>query len=199
MKNKIFSNKIEHVHLLRHETKRDVLYKFLFVVVIFFGYFVFVAYKYGFEQGFFVTALMWSFFVLCTPIADAGFLIDFPLRLITNVRMLISEVLIWIVAIVLNCYAFFIVPTIYDSNFILSLFKHILEKPMPFWLIIMLSAIGTFASIQFGDELLDKVRHYEREKYRKHKEKYKFISLIFIFFITFILYDFLLYELGINF
>lgn len=199
MKNDIFTKKIKHPHLWKHETKKKVLYKFVFVLFIFFGYFIFVAYEYGVEQGFLVASLTWSFFVLCTPIADAGFLIDFPLRLVTTIRMFVSEIFVWSIAIIINIYAFFVVPDIYDTTAVLSLFKHILEKPVPFWLIIVLSGVGTFASIQFGDELLDKISHHEREKYHKHKNNYKLIFLIFIFFITFVLYDYLLHELGIAF
>ncbi|PID52511.1 MAG: hypothetical protein CR972_01600 [Candidatus Moraniibacteriota bacterium] len=199
MKKHIFSTKIHYTHLFTHETKKTVLYKFTVVLLIFVGYFMFVAMKYGVEHGFLVACLTWSFFVMCTPIADAGFLIDFPLRLIIHVRMVISEVLIWIIAILLNVYTFFSVPSIYDTTVILSLLKHILEKPFPFWFIIIISAIGTFASIQFGDELLDKMQHHERKKYQKHKKKYRIVFLIFICFVTFILYDFLLYKLGVEF
>ncbi len=199
MKKHIFSTKIHHAHLLTHETKKTVLYKFAVVLLIFVGYFVFVAMKYGVEHGFLVACLTWSFFVLCTPIADAGFLIDFPLRFVLHVRMVVSEIFVWLVAIACNVYAFFVVPHVYDTTTILSLFKHILEKPMPFWLIIVFSGIGTFVSIQFGDELLDTVRHHEREKYHKHKQKHRYISLIFILLVTFVLYDFLLHALGVTF
>jgi hypothetical protein len=52
--------------------------KFSLVLLIFLGYFIFIAKKYGLQQGLFVSTLSWSFFVLCTPVADAGFLLDFP-------------------------------------------------------------------------------------------------------------------------
>jgi len=189
---------IVHKNLYNHETKRRVLLKFGFVVTIFFLYFLFIAKKYGVQDGFFVATLSWSFFVLCTPIADAGFLIDFPLRLITNIKMLFSEIIVWVIAITLNVYAFFVTPTVYDTTPLLSIFKHILEKPIPFWSIVLISAIGTFISIGFGDELMDKTKHHEREKYHKHKNKYKIILMIFLFAIAFVIYDFLLKALGIN-
>jgi len=58
--------------------------------------------------------------------------------------------------------------------------------------------IGTFLSIQFGDELLDKVKHTERNKYHKNKYHYRLLVMFFIFVITFIIYDFLLKQLGVN-
>ena len=192
------SKKIKTRHLFKHETKRKVLLKFLLVLLIFIGYFIFIAKKYGVQQGFFVSILSWSFFVLCTPVADAGFLLDFPFRLITNVRMLLSEMFVWIIAISLNLYTFFIRPEIYEKTELLTFFKHILEQPIPFWLIILISAIGTFVSIKFGDELLDKVNHSERQHYNKHKNKFRFLVMIFLFVLALILYDFLLKKMGVS-
>ena len=51
---------------------------------LFFLYFVYLVYEYGIEDGGMVTLLTWSFFVLCTPVADAGFLLDFPIPFIVQ-------------------------------------------------------------------------------------------------------------------
>lgn len=110
-------------------------------------YGVFVSYKFGFESGFLITALTWSFFVLCTPIADGGIIIDFPVRLLTNIKMIYSEIAVWVVAISINIYAFTQQREIYSTTLILDLFEHILSQPFPYWIIILLSAIGTFLSI----------------------------------------------------
>ncbi len=181
-----------------HTTKKHALKKFILILSVFLLYFLFITYKYGLEQGFFVSLMTWSFFVLCTPIADAGFLIDFPIRLITNMRMYLLEIIVWIIAISLNTYAYFFMPAIYEKTPLLSLFKHILNEPFPFWIIIILSFMGTFLSITFGDELLDKTHHHERKKYHTHKNKHRAILMIFLFAITFVLYTFLLKQLGLN-
>lgn len=198
MNNKVFSEKINHRHLLKHKTKRRVLVKFLLVLFIFIAYFIFIATKYGVKQGFLVSVLSWSFFVLCTPVADAGFLIDFPLRLVTKIKMFVSEIFVWVIAVSINLYAFFLVPEIYTKTKILVLFKSIIDKPFPFWIIILLSLIGTFVSVRFGDELLDKVRHKDRKLFHKHKYNYRLIIMIFLFVMIFIIYNFLLQRLGVN-
>jgi hypothetical protein len=74
---KLKTQKIQSRQLVKHETKRHILIKFLLVLFVFIIYFGFIALK----DGFYVTILTWSFFVLCTPVADAGFLLDFPFRL----------------------------------------------------------------------------------------------------------------------
>lgn len=195
---KIFSNKIHKKELHQHETKQHVLIKFLAVLGILVMYFFIMMYKYGAEQGLLVTVLTWSFFVLCTPIADAGFLIDFPMRLLIRIKMIYSEIIVWIIAIGFNAYAFFLKPQIYESTHLLSLFKKILSDPFPYWGIILISGIGTFVSVYFGDELLNKVKHKERNFYHKHKYNYRFIVMIFISGISFILYSYLIKQLGIE-
>lgn len=183
---------------LHKETHRRVLGKFLLVTALFLGYFAFISFRYGIAEGFSITWLTWSFFVLCTPIADAGFLIDFPLRFILHVRMVISEAVVWVGAISLNVYALFIHPEWYAQTSLLSLFKRILEQPIPFWIIIILSAIGTFLSVRFGDELWDVARHTECTFHKKHVRKWWLVSMVILFFLTLVAYDFLLKGLGVN-
>lgn len=192
------AKKVHYQKIVKHETKRHVLIKFLLVLAVFIGYFVFISFQYGLEQGLLVALLTWSFFVLCTPVADAGFLIDFPLRLIMNIRMFVLEIIVWSIAISLNLYAFFLRPEIYDKTKMLILFKHIIEQPFPFWIIIFISALGTFISIQFGDELLDQKHHKKRDFYHKNKHTARLVIMIFIFGMILITYDFLLKKLGVD-
>ncbi len=201
MTKKLLTNQTKQIKLnklLKHETKRNVLIKFLLIFFVLLVYFIFVSQKYGIQQGFFVTSLTWSFFVLCTPVADAGFLIDFPFRLITRLRMVFSEMFVWIIAISLNLYAFFFASEVYLKTKILTLFQHILGTPFPFWSIILISLIGTFFSIHFGDELLDKIKHKDRKLYKKHKNNYQLVITVFIFVAAIIFYDFFLKKLGIH-
>lgn len=188
---------VELKHYIKHETKRSALYRFLIVLVIFVIYLAFMCIKYGLEKGTLVSLLTWSFFVFCTPIADAGFLLDFPIRVLTGIRMFYSEIMVWIIAACLNIYALIFAPTLYESTVLLKLFKYILLHPIPFWLIIIVCAIGTYMSVYFGDELIDVVSHREREKFHKHKHKHRLFIFVFIVILAVILYSFLLNELGI--
>lgn len=197
MKN-LQAQKIPIKHMVKHETKQHVLIKFIIILVIILAYFLLVSLKYGIQDGFMVTALTWSFFVLCTPVADAGFFLDFPIRLLTKLKMVVSEILVWIIAIALNIFTFFLNPELYSKTKLLELFKHILESPFPFWGIILVSMVGTFVSIQFGDELLDKIKHEDRKMYHKHKYNYRLFAMAGIVLLTIVLYDFLLKKLGVN-
>ncbi|MFT7533338.1 MAG: hypothetical protein ACI9FD_004374, partial [Gammaproteobacteria bacterium] len=60
----------------------QVLVKFLLLCLVLFTYFAYLTYQYDLLTGGIASLITWSFFVLCTPIADAGFLLDFPIRIL---------------------------------------------------------------------------------------------------------------------
>ncbi|RLE41604.1 hypothetical protein DRJ48_05220 [Candidatus Woesearchaeota archaeon] len=185
---------------IRHESLKHAFVKFLLIVALVLIYGVITVIKYGLRDGIFVSLLTWSFFVFCTPIADAGFLLDFPLRIITGIRMIYSEIVVWVIALLINISAFATNPSIYEKTLILSLFKHIITQPFPFWGIIVLSGAGTFLSVYFGDEVVDIVSNHRkrRPKYERHASKYRLIVFAFIIALIIVLYDFLLNKLGIK-
>lgn len=194
---KILEN-IREVKPLTHHTHRYIWVKFLFVIFIFLSYFSFVSFRYGVGQGFWVSWITWSIFVMFTPVADAGFLIDFPLRLLFKVRMIVSEIFVWALAIGLNATTLIIYPELYDKTKILEVARHIMGS---FWLLFSiagLSALGTFLSIKFGDELVDVFDHRDRLFNQKHNLKHNILLAIFIFVIILAIYDFLLSSAGID-
>lgn len=182
---------------LVHHTKKKVLYKFLVLFLILLCYFSYVVWKFGAAEGMFVTLLTWSFFVLCTPVADAGILIDFPTRLLFNVRMVWVEVFVWVFAVSINIFALLFVPGSYNDTLLINLLHYVITHPF-YWFIVLLSALGTFFSIVFADELVDVAEEHHRHVHKKHSSKLKFILMIFLILLVLILYDFLLKSLGIS-
>ncbi len=198
MKSQLIAKLREVSDFFREETRRHSLLKYLFALILLAGYYFYVSYKFGSHNGALITMLTWSFFVFSTPIADAGFLFDFPFRLITHIRMIYSEITVWIFATAMNIYFLTSTPELYERTELLRIFKNILIHPYPYWGIIILSMMGTFLSIYFGDELIDVTEHKYRKKYLKHRNKYKIISAIFIIAAIIVLYDILLNRLGVN-
>ncbi len=182
-----------------YELHEHPMIRFFIVFVFLLGYFIFTSFKFGMDQGFLISLLTWSFFVLCTPIADAGVLFDLPLRIFLGVRMIFSELFVWLFAISLNIVSLLIFPSIYDATIILSLFQYILSHPLPYWGIVLLSALGTFMSVLFGDELIDVASEQKdkRHHHKNHKAKHHLLLFIFLIILVLILYDFLLHKLGI--
>lgn len=182
---------------IAHHTKKRVLFKFCIVLIILGAYLWYVTSRFGNSEGLLVTALTWSFFVFCTPIADAGILLDFPMRAIANVRMVYTEIMVWMIAIVINLIAFLMAPTIYDNTIVLQLFAYLLTHPWPYWGVILLCGAGTFLSVIFGDELIDVAKEHHRKLHHKHSHKWELIVIATILILILIIYDFLLKALGI--
>jgi len=181
----------------KNNTHKETLLKFLALVLILVAYFSYMSWKYDASTGFGVSVLTWSFFVLCTPIADGGFILAFPIRLLFKVKMSYTQVVLWFVAIAINLYGYFYTPDIYDLTFITQLLKHILSEPYPYWSILIISALGTFLSIYFGDEMMDVASQKERTKAHRHGFKYRTLLVLGLGVLTVTAYYYLLSSLHV--
>lgn len=177
--------------------KKQVLIKFLLLSLVLVGYFAYLTYEYDFLTGGVAALITWSFFVLCTPVADAGFLLDFPLRLLFGIRMVISEIVVWAIAIFINLIAMFYCPEFYQTTFITRLMQVIISNPYPYWAVVVLSGVGTFLSIRFGDELMDVFHHKDRLVYFRHHFKHELVLLAFFLMVLFSYYE-MMSSLGIE-
>ncbi|MCX7554425.1 hypothetical protein OS175_11075 [Marinicella sp. S1101] len=175
----------------------QVWIKFLLLCSILFAYFFYLSYQYDFLTGGVAALITWSFFVLCTPIADAGFMLDFPIRLLFGVRMIWSEVVVWVIAIAINLLALSYFSQYYQTTFVTQTMQVILTTPNPYWLVILLSALGTFLSIRFGDELMDVLHHKERKFYLSNHFKHEVILFVFFLVVIFGYYK-IISSLGIE-
>ena len=182
---------------LSNETHNESIFKFITLISIVIIYFLYMSWKYGASTGFGVSLLTWSFFVLCTPIADGGFILAFPIRLLFKIKMSITQAVLWFVAIGINVFFMITSPATYDLTFLTRLLKHILSEPYPYWSILIISALGTFLSIYFGDEMMDVVSHKERKMHHRHGAKYRTLIVLGLGILTVIAYYYLLNSLNV--
>lgn len=181
-----------------HPTHRESLLRFAALVAVLLAYFGYMSWKYDAATGAWIAVLSWSFFVLCTPIADGGFLVDFPVRLLFKVRMVVTEAVVWVIALGINITAVNIAPDSYQSAPITRLLYSILTTPWPYWSIVLISALGTVLSIWFGDELMDVTSHESREKHHRHGFKHRILVVLGLGLLTVIAYYHLLSHLGVS-
>jgi len=177
--------------------KKQVLYKFILLCILLVSYFSYLSFQYDVKTGGIASVLTWSFFVLCTPIADAGFLLDFPLRLLFGIRMLFSEIAVWALAITVNVVSMLYLAEYYETTKLTMLLHAILTMPYPYWSVILLAAAGTFLSIRFADELMDVAHHRDRNFFHSHAFKHEIIMIAF-FVLVLIGYYNLIASLGID-
>ncbi|WP_394176629.1 hypothetical protein [Thalassotalea litorea] len=182
----------------KNPTHKETVLKFLALVAILVAYFIYMSIKYDAATGFGLAILSWSFFVLCTPVADGGFILAFPIRLLFGVKMAITQVVIWFVAIAINLYYVFASPQTYQLTLLTGLLEQILTQPYPYWSILLISAMGTFLSIYFGDEMMDVTHHQQREKHHQHGLKYRILLVLGLGILTVFAYYQLLNSLDIQ-
>lgn len=178
--------------------RRQVFIKFFLLCLVLLGYVGYLTWLYDFRTGSVAALLTWSFFVLCTPVADAGFLLDFPLRLLFGIRMVLSELVVWGIAIGINVLALLAFPNDYQTTMLTRLMYAIMTTPWPYWSVVVISGAGTFLSIRFGDELMDVLHHHERHHYHKHGFKHELLVLAFAFAISLVAYYEVIVKLGIE-
>jgi len=177
--------------------KKQLFYKFFLLCLLLIGYFVYLSLQTDFSAGGLASILTWSLFVLCTPIADAGFLLDFPLRLLIGIRMVISEVIVWALALSINVVSLIYFIDYYETTKLTTILHLVLTTAYPYWSIIALSAVGTFLSIRFADELMDVIHHRDREFFHSKSFMHEIILIVF-FILIFIGYYELVASLGID-
>jgi len=186
------------LELLKYETKRYILKKYTLVLLILIAYFLITIFTMGLKNGLLVTIVTWSFFLFCTPLPDAGILLSLPIRLVSKIKMVYSQIGVFVIGILINLFVLLLYPKIYSRTILLSLFHEIIFNPWPYWIIIILSVFGTLLSLYFGDELMDVNYHKDRKKYHKHLALYQYISYSAIIILTIIIYFFLINNLGVK-
>jgi len=157
-----------------------------------------MSWKFDAATGVWLALLSWSFFVLCTPVADGGFIIAFPVRLLFGIRMLVTQLIVWGFAIVINVAALSFAPENYADTVLTGLLYKILTMPWPYWSLLIISAAGTALSIWFGDEMMDVTTHAQRIRHHQHGLTYRILLVAGLGILTVLAYYHLLSNLGIT-
>lgn len=115
-----------------------------------------------------------------------------------GIRMVLSEIVVWVIAIMINVVSLAYFSAFYDITFITKTMYVILTTPYPYWAVIILSGVGTFLSIRFGDELMDVLHHRDRKFYLSHQFKHEVILFVFFLFVLFGYYE-IISTLGVEY
>ncbi|WP_425072089.1 hypothetical protein [Sagittula sp. S175] len=177
--------------------RHQVAIKFALLLALLVGYFGYLWWRFDAATGAVTAGLTWAFFVLCTPIADAGFLLDFPLRVLFGIRMVVSELAVWALAFAITGSTYALAPHYFDTTVLTRLFHQILSTPWPYWGITVLSAAGTFLSVRIGDELMDVLHHRDRTFFHSHAFKRELL-MIASFVVIAVAYYRLIAALGLE-
>lgn len=102
------------------DNENDKFYLSMFNVIslLFTIIFLYFSLLFGFKLGIFNSIIIWSLFVVATPIPEAGLLVSVPLKRILGINLDITQ---WFVSIVALCFLFY---SYYHFKTSLSKTKH---------------------------------------------------------------------------
>jgi len=123
--------------------RKQEIIKLSILLVLFTLFTLFLISSHGYKQGIQISFLVWSFYILCIPAKHGRFLIGLPYKIITGKNLLHQELFIWLGAVLLNIFTFFVLPLTYFKQIFTHLLYRILSTPWPYWLIIFTSALST--------------------------------------------------------
>ncbi|MGJ8664253.1 MAG: hypothetical protein ACSHWU_11400, partial [Marinicella sp.] len=95
-------------------------------------------------------------------------------------------------------WTFYQAQEIYAKSPVTEILLTILSTPYPYWGILLISALGTFLSIFFGDEMMDVTSHKELDKHHQHGYKYRIVLVLGLGLLTVVAYYQLLSQLNIH-
>ena len=124
--------------------------KFLLLLAILTLTTLILSLKFGLLISIQTTFLMWSFFILCTPLSQGQIALGVPFKFLTKKKFLYPEIYLWIFAFALNVFTYFVTPWVYFNTLITHLLFQVVSCPWPGWLIIITCAIGTFYRFFIG-------------------------------------------------
>lgn len=155
--------------------------KFLtFLSIIFFFIIVFWA-KFGLKVAVVSVFLSWSFFVLCIPFSHGKTMLGVPFKFITGRSLVYPEIMMWVLALILNIVVYTSIPWVYFSTFINHLLLRVVSTPWPYWLALSLCFFATFYKFLIGAE------NFKAKRIRHSLARFSLIilSLITFFYISY--------------
>lgn len=146
----------EENKIQKHKT---YLYIYDSIIIIFLFLIVFYVSYNGYVKGCIKSLFIWAFFVVCTPIPEAGLLFSLPLKRYFNIPMHICQILASILALGMLYYFFIKEKKTINSYLIGKLFLELIAYK--YFSIIIISIISSIITSELINNLID---HYIMEK-----------------------------------
>lgn len=139
-------------YLARH------LFFILIVVLVFFFY---PCVTFGMAQGILVGFLTWSLYILALPAAHGYYVFGSFARFI-GLKQWHPEPVMFLAAIILNVVVCIVFRPIYKSTFFTIHLFRIITKPNPYWLMVVISSLGTLYPYLVGEQQFNLHYRYHR-------------------------------------
>lgn len=167
--NKDNINTIEEEKEVEKQKTYLVIYDFI-VLIFLIVLITYVSYN-GYVKGCIKSLFIWGFFVLCTPVPEAGLIITLPLKRYLNVPMHISQTIVSFSALIILTYFYLYEKNIIKSYKIGKIFIELIT--LKYFSIIILSILSSILTSQLIDNFIN---HY----IYKHKLNYLYTKISII-------------------
>ena len=171
--------------LEKNQKNKTYLYIYDVIVILFILLFIFFIFYNGLYKGTIKSLFIWAFFVLCTPVPEAGLLISLPVKRYFNIRMDICQTFVSLLALFMIFYFYYTDKKVINTNFIGKLFNGLVKYN--YYIIMILSVISSILTSNLIDNIIN---YYIFDDNINHL--YLKSSIIFIFVI---IYFYLLNQL----
>ena len=145
---------------------------FLTIVVLIFFFYPIV--MFGFVKGVLIGFLTWSVYILSIPAAH-GYYIFGPIARFIGTKPWQSEPIMLLSAIIFNIFMAILFRPLYHATFFTRHLFRIISKPNPYWLMIVISSLGTLYYYLVGEE-----------QFRVHYKFHKKIRLFWWWLVSFL-------------
>lgn len=163
-----------------HEVDKQDTYLYLYdiVVIIFLFTLIFFIVYNGYIKGCIMSLFVWSFFVTCTPIPEAGLLISLPLKKYFNISLHICQTFVSLLAIGMLYYFYLYEKTNIIKCIVGKLFLGLIN--LKYFSIIIISILSSILTSELIDNVINNYIYKEKIEYMNVK-----ISIIGIFVLVY--------------
>jgi hypothetical protein len=139
----------------KNVTKLNKTYLYIYdvVVIMFILLMVFFIFFNGFYKGCIKSLFVWSFFILCTPVPEAGLLISLPLKRYFGFKMELSQIVVSLFACMIIFYFYCVEQKIIKNNLIGNLFLGLINYK--YYSIIFISVISSVLTSNLLDNIIN--------------------------------------------
>lgn len=169
----------KNINLVKKEDedkKKTYLYIYDSIVFIFLVMLIFYIFYNGYLKGCIKSLFLWAFFVICTPIPEAGLLFSLPLKRYFNIPMHICQAFVSVLALGMLFYFYSYEKKTIKTYLIGKLFLELIN--LKYFSIIIISIISSVFTSEIINNIID---------YYIDKKKINYIYLKSILIIVLVL------------
>ena len=172
---------VNYDFLTKNKDKKDEIkfYMYEAINIVFICILIFYISYHGYTKGIYETLFIWAFLAVATPIPESGLLISLPLKKYFDVKMVYSQIIVSIIALLLLYY-------FYNQSFIKPLFlgkvlNDIIKNQR--YLVFVISIISSIIGSELIDNMIDKLLFYKPIENLVEKSSVFLILIITYFFV----------------